>query len=321
MEISVVVPSHDRPLRLRWLLNKLEEQTLADDQWELIVAHDSRGPATDELLRTHPLLHRVASQVIRLPPGSAPPGRNRNAGWRAAHAPVVLFTDDDCLPPPRWLDSALAAARRYPGAVVQGLTYPDPVESRVIGRHAPYVHSQWILPPLPWGQACNIIYPRTVLEATGGFPEDMYVGEDTALLERAKALGVPYEGALDCVNYHAVKELSLPELITGAWRWRDLPLLVARHPRIRQNLPVYIFWRRAHAMLPLAALGWIEMRRNRFAVLLTLPYLIHALPTKHGPHPRGRIRALFELPGWTAQCVVEMVGLAWGSVKHRKLLL
>ena len=27
-EIAVVVPSHDRPVRLRWLLNALEEQTL-----------------------------------------------------------------------------------------------------------------------------------------------------------------------------------------------------------------------------------------------------------------------------------------------------
>ncbi|MDX6659127.1 MAG: hypothetical protein QOH62_3920, partial [Solirubrobacteraceae bacterium] len=39
--ISVVVPSHDRPLRLRWLLNALDEQTLAREQWEVIVAHDS----------------------------------------------------------------------------------------------------------------------------------------------------------------------------------------------------------------------------------------------------------------------------------------
>src|SRR5213593_4083172 len=52
--ISVVVPSHERPLRLRWLLNALEEQTLAREQWEVIVAHDS-GPETQELLREHPL--------------------------------------------------------------------------------------------------------------------------------------------------------------------------------------------------------------------------------------------------------------------------
>ena len=32
-EIAVVVPSHDRPLRLRWLLNALEEQTLDRSRW------------------------------------------------------------------------------------------------------------------------------------------------------------------------------------------------------------------------------------------------------------------------------------------------
>ncbi len=54
-EISVVVASHDRPYRLRWLLNALEEQTLDRDRWEVIVAHDSRGPETEALLREHPL--------------------------------------------------------------------------------------------------------------------------------------------------------------------------------------------------------------------------------------------------------------------------
>ena len=36
LDVSVVVPSHERPLRLRWLLNALEEQTLPE-RWELLV--------------------------------------------------------------------------------------------------------------------------------------------------------------------------------------------------------------------------------------------------------------------------------------------
>ena len=42
-DVSVVVPSHARRLRLRWLLNALEEQTLAPERFEVIVVHDYTG--------------------------------------------------------------------------------------------------------------------------------------------------------------------------------------------------------------------------------------------------------------------------------------
>ena len=47
--------SRDRAIRLRWLLNALEEQTLPAERWEVVVAHDSIGPETEQLLRSHPL--------------------------------------------------------------------------------------------------------------------------------------------------------------------------------------------------------------------------------------------------------------------------
>ena len=320
MEISVVVPSHDRPLRLRWLLNALEQQTLAPERWELIVGHDSAGQETDELLATHPLARSVSVKSVRLPAGSAPPGRNRNAAWRAARAPLIAFTDDDCRPAPDWLELALAAAARHPGAIVQGATSPD-FDEMLIVRYAPWFHTQSIGPPQRWAQACNIVYPRAVLEAAGGFPEDMYVGEDTALAETARAQGVEYVGDRSLVTYHAVSERSLVAMLRGAWRWRDLPLLIKRHPQLRDEFHLYVFWRREHALLPLAVLGWLGMRRRRLAALLAFPYLAQTMPRKYSQDPRGRARALLDLPGWIALHVVEIASLAWGSIKHRKLFL
>src|SRR5215208_5672349 len=124
-EIAVVVASHDRPLRLRWLLEALSERTLERDRFEVVV-HDSTGSETDALLEAHPLARHGTLRHIRRPPGSSPPGANRNAAWRAARAPIVVFTDDDCRPPGRWLAKALQAADAHPGAIVQGATHPDP---------------------------------------------------------------------------------------------------------------------------------------------------------------------------------------------------
>src|SRR3954471_814692 len=106
-EISVVVPSHERPLRLRWLLNALEEQTLPRERWELVVVHDSRGDETVKLLDEHPLAKAGVLRHRRLEPGTGSPSRQRNVGWRMAGAPLVAFTDDDCRPEPEWLPRLL----------------------------------------------------------------------------------------------------------------------------------------------------------------------------------------------------------------------
>src|SRR3954471_11085588 len=89
LEISVVVPSHERPLRLRWLLNALEEQTLARERWEAIVVHDCRGDETARLLAEHPLALAGVLRAKRLEPGTGSPSRQRNVGWRMAAAPLI----------------------------------------------------------------------------------------------------------------------------------------------------------------------------------------------------------------------------------------
>lgn len=315
----MVVPSHDRPLRLRWLLNALEEQTLAPERFEVIVAHDSSGPETEELLRTHPLARAGVLHHVTRPPGSSPPGANRNAAWRLARAPLLAFTDDDCRPPRDWLERALAAARRHPGAIVQGSTLPDPAEAQLI-RAAPWSRTQRIAPPVPWAQCCNILYPRDLLERAGGFDETMMTGEDTDLALRARADGAPYVGAAEVLTYHAVDALPLPARLRGLWRWHHLPGLVRRHPELRRDMPLWIFWKRRHAWLPLAVAGvLLGRRRARFAAL-AIPYLIHALP-HHGGSPRGRLRSLAELPGNVAIDATEMAALARGSIEHRTLFL
>jgi hypothetical protein len=92
-ELSVVVTSHGRPLRLRWLMNALEQQTLDSSKYEVIV-----DPA----------------------------------GWRLARAPMVVFIDDELRPPRDWLANVLEAVRRHPDAVIRGPLHDDPDERAML---------------------------------------------------------------------------------------------------------------------------------------------------------------------------------------------
>jgi hypothetical protein len=128
-------------------------------------------------------------------------------------------------------------------------------------------------------------------------------------------------GAREVVTWHAVEEATTIRMVRGAWRWRDLPLLLRRHPRMRAEFTLWGFYKRTHVWLLPAALGFVLMRRRRAYALLAVPYLVHATPRHHGSHARGRYRALLELPGRTAVDAAEMAALAWGSVKHRSPFL
>jgi len=315
----VVVASHDRPLRLRWLLNSLEDQTLAPDRWEVVVSHDSAGPETEALLGDHPLARAGVLRHVTLAPGSAPPGANRNAAWRLARAPLVAFTDDDCRPPREWLEQALAAAGRHPGAVVQGRTLGDPDEAAV--EHAPHYHSRFVVPPTPWAECCNIVYPREALERVGGFREDAYTGEDTDLALRVRGAGFAFEAATEVLTYHAIEETTLLGRLRESWRWKDMPLLVKRHPEMRREFPLRVFWAPTHQWLPLFLLGVrLGQRRGLWWTALCVPWLAHGLP-KHGDSPRGRLRSVAEGPARLAIDLTEFAALSYGSVKQRTLFL
>ena len=198
---------------------------------------------------------------------------------------------------------------------MQGATRPDPDELALV--RAPHHRTVTVEPPTPEAQTCNIVYPRAVLERLGGFDETLGTigGEDVDLAHRAQRAGVPLVAAPEVLTFHAVEVLGLPRRLRFAWRWRDLPALVKRHPALRRHATLGVFWKPRHAWLALALAG-LAARRP----LLALPWARAALPS-YGPSLRGRVRAVSELPGQAAVDLVETAALASGSLRHRTLFL
>ena len=316
--VTLVVASHGRSLRLRWLLNALEEQTLPRDRWELVLVHDYDAATAERFISSHPLARDGTLRELAIEPGTGSPARQRNLGWRRARAALVAFTDDDCRPEPGWLAALVDEAARRPGQVVQGLTRPDPLEFAVFA--APHVRTLDVEPPNRFAQTANILYPRVLLEQLDGFDERAVAGEDVDLSLRAKARGVALVGAPEAVVNHAVESLTLPDTIRAGWKWHYLAYVVKRHPELRRNCSLGIFWRHDHLELLLALAGAMGARRQPALALLAVPW-VRRESRQRGPRGVDRLVALVEMPGRAARGMAEIAIMAAGSVRFRTLLL
>jgi glycosyltransferase involved in cell wall biosynthesis len=271
--ISVVVTTKNRERRLSALLQSLRNQKLDPQTFELVVVNNASTDGTRELLeraREAAGLHVVPieNSVDR---GT---GAARNLGWRAARAPLIAFTDDDCEATPDWLSALIDAGKRHPEAVLQGRTEPIPRERASFG---PFSRTKKVTSLGPYFETCNIAYPRRLLERLGGFDADAFPswgGEDTDLAWRALAQGaeaVFVEGAL---VHHAVNQLGPIGKLRLASSWADSMRVFARHPGLRRNVFFLgVFWKRSHALLLLAVVGALIGRRFPPALLLARPYI------------------------------------------------
>jgi hypothetical protein len=318
---SVVIVSRKRPLRLRWLLNALREQTLAPDRFEVIVAYDPASETTRALLRGHPLRQAGGLRSVTFPHGASHPGAGRNAAWRSSSAPLILFTEDDCRPAPDWVEKAVAAAGHHPGAIVQGRTMPDP-DDAVVASTAPWTRTRSIFPPSPWAESCNVAYPRQILEQAAGFHESMPMGEDADLACRARRLGAGIVGEPEMLVYHAVEDQSLLGAMRAQRQGKDLALLVKRHPALRREMWGLIWSRPQDAALTAALAAALGAGRKPAVALGALPWITMSLVhRRYGYRPRAIARAVSELPGRALIDGAWMAAMVQGSVRHGTLLL
>jgi len=228
---AVVIATRDRPDDLLRCLRALHAQTRAP--LEIVVVDDGSEPPVD----APALRGNVPVRVLRT--DGVGPASARNVGMRATLADVVIFTDDDTIAAPRWVQAALLRLREHPEEVaVEGPVRSPPydplhaysVTSETAGHH--------------W--TCNIAYRREILERVGGFAEAVFAYahcEDRDLASRALDFGpIGFEAEMSIV--HTPRDMKIMDFIRrGRWVASELEL-ARRHPDLipRSRLPVTLPW-------------------------------------------------------------------------------
>jgi GT2 family glycosyltransferase len=174
-DISVVVCTRDRPDSLVRTLESLSLQAHAD--FEVTVVDQSRDERTRRIVEGLGE-HDPRFRYLRL----QTPGLSRayNRGISRSSAPLLAFTDDDCVAPAAWLGSILAAFAAHPTVLLlYGQVQPptdlacdrardgvipcfDIAERRVVDAHRGFRLA---------GMGANFAARRQVFELVGPFDE------------------------------------------------------------------------------------------------------------------------------------------------------
>jgi glycosyltransferase involved in cell wall biosynthesis len=230
-EFSVVVPTVGRPSLLE-LLAALDSQTIDPSRFEVIVVAD--GCHLDNLIEgtTFAFSVRAVTSPSRQGPGAA-----RNLGARLANrsSSWLVFTEDDIIPRPDWLQCMAHTMLNDCYDLIEGETIlPNGLPARIV---APGKLS--FIPT-------NIAVRRETFESIGGFcedyftPEGRYFREDSdfgfsILDSNARVIRIA-----DAVVCHPFEHAGFWDPLRWAQRYELDPLLRRRHQmRYRQMIEVH----------------------------------------------------------------------------------
>lgn len=205
-EFTVVIPSRDRPDRLRKCLKSLARQTIGKKSFEVVVVDDgSREPYGEWVQQAADGMH-----VLCLRLEGCGPGRARNAGVDASRGLFVALTDDDCEPAEDWLERFRDALRTRPDLLAGGRTvntlkgnlYSEASQALISYLYDYYGRTN---STNRFFTSCNFAMQTDLYRVCGGFDPRFRLagGEDRDFCDRWAGRGLELAYLPDAVVYHS----------------------------------------------------------------------------------------------------------------------
>ena len=194
MKVSLITTVKDAMPHVGGFLASVSRQTRAPD--EVIVVDGGSADGTAEILRAEP-------GITFLEEPGANIARGRNVAIRAAAHDVIALSDGDCALEPDWLERLLEPIEA--GAdVAMGFYRPVAegfLENCIAAVNLPSADELAEDRFMPSGR--SVAFRRGAIEAAGGYPEWLDIGEDMYVNHRWRELGLDMRLAADAVvNWH-----------------------------------------------------------------------------------------------------------------------
>jgi glycosyltransferase involved in cell wall biosynthesis len=177
------------------LVTSLMEQTLAPA--EVIIVDGGSSDGTWERLQTaktkYARLVPIRDETCRLAASPGPISRGRNVAIRAATSDVVACADAGCSYDPDWLENLTLSILNGKAEYAVGGTCID-LGHRTVWDIASAPFFGIKLSPDARTKSCaarSMAFRKELWQRIGGFPEDIFFGEDTVFDQRIRAVVTP----------------------------------------------------------------------------------------------------------------------------------
>lgn len=124
--VSVIIAARNEEENLPSCLASLAALAYPADRLEIIVVDDGSDDRTPDLLRAA-TLRMPALRTLTAPPQGALRGKVNAlaAGIGTSRGEILLFTDADCVVPPRWVEETVKAFGDHRVGIAGGFTVPE----------------------------------------------------------------------------------------------------------------------------------------------------------------------------------------------------
>lgn len=276
--VSVIIPVYNDPSGLDRCLHALEGQSYGATNFEVIVVDNGSDPD----LRPRTSFRSLRFRLLEEPrPGSY---RARNLGVLHAQGDFFAFTDADCVPGKRWIETGIRCLTEASGAVGAAtgpveIFFQNPSRPTAIelyeSLHAFTQESN--ATELGFGVTANLFVSTSVWKSVGNFDGTLKSGGDKEWGERLTAHGLIVKYCPRARIYHPARETWF----AYARRvWRVLEGYDAMRRRTGYTTPQFVMdlmstWARALRSPKVAWAnrrrpgGWLGAFKYVFAALVT----------------------------------------------------
>lgn len=203
LNISVVIPTYQRPALLLRCLEAVLHQKFPNEHYEIIVVSDGEDVSTSSALGAVPVGKFPLVQYYTLPV-KAGPASARNFGLMLARGELVVFTDDDCIPEEGWLQAMWMTYQRQR---MEEVAFSGHTEVPITNEPTDYEKNIARLASAEFITA-NCACTRKALYRVGGFDERFKMAwrEDSDLQFKFIQHGIPIIKVSQAVVTHPVRK-------------------------------------------------------------------------------------------------------------------